>query len=94
MTTAQIISAKLDNDGQKFDTVDGISIDTLCADVHGAGYPSFRDGHGTDTYRYNFADGSAIVVAGGCWDLSVDDYPCYCMAGAGHSEACTEEQGL
>jgi hypothetical protein len=81
MTTAQEISSLLEDDGQRFETRDGIEIDYLCK----AKRPerTFRDGYGTDTYRYDFADGSAIVITDAAWDLAPEGCTGFCWADAG-----------
>ena len=78
-TVAQAISARLGDDGQDWRGFE----DAAESQPHRIEY---RDGHGTDTYRYVYADGSVIMVAGDCWDVGHTD--CYCMAGAGHTERC------
>lgn len=79
-STARRISELLDNDGQCWETTDGRSLDALCREERVT--VAYRGGDpGSDTYRYDFADGSVITVAGGGWDLGYPD--CYCWQGAG-----------
>lgn len=33
--------------------------------------PEYRDGQGTDTYRFQWPDGSAVVFSAGAWDFGV-----------------------
>lgn len=81
MSTAQEISALLDDNGQRFERDDGTNIDALCDQRNGTW--SYRDGYGTDTYRIDFGDGSAIVVAGAGWDLAPKGCEQFCWAGEG-----------
>lgn len=81
MTTAQQISAQLDDDGQQWETADGVDLDYLCKAKRAD--RSYRDGHGTSTYRYSFDDGSAIVIDGAGWDLAPDNCKRFCWAGEG-----------
>ena len=53
-------------DGQDFSWDDG----RLEQDPHV--HMTWRDGYGTDTYRHEFRDGSAIVVAGAGWDFGIN----------------------
>ncbi len=86
MTTAEKIANEFGNDGQQFDLPgtadpnDPDGEDTQLSDVCEArgGVPDYRDGRGTDTVAYRFADGSVLTIAGACWDLG-----CYCHQGAG-----------
>ena len=80
-TTAEKISEKFSNDGQCFTNAAGEELDDVC-EAHTR--PDYRDGYGTDTYRYTFDDGSVITIAGDGWDLG---YPgCYCWQGVGHDD--------
>ena len=72
-----------DNDGQVFETVDGIELEEVCCEYT---RPDYRDGVGTDVIRWTFADDSVITVAGDGWDYGYVD--CYCWRGAGHSDEC------
>ena len=89
-TTAQTISALFGDDGQCWQTEytagEGLdeSLDALCE--RNRGRCEYRDGHGTDTYRYTFADGSVITVAGDGWDYGY--VGCFCWQGVGHSDEC------
>ena len=67
-TTADIVSARLDNDGTKYRTSDGWTLDELVLDHHGrTEQEKPRDAGGRA--RHVFPDGSAIVCAGGGWDV-------------------------
>lgn len=62
-TTAQRISSLLDDDGQRWHDAKGRHLNGI-AETQG-GKRVWRD-H-TDTYRWEFPDGSALLVAGDCW---------------------------
>jgi hypothetical protein len=86
-TAAQKISALLSDDGNTYRTHDG---QTLRALVDAAGgrvqhprSPGFE--------VFVFADGSAIVDAGGGWDLRADGCSEHCWAGVG-CECATEAE--
>lgn len=64
--TATMIAAIFGNDGTTFD-VDGMNIEGTCED-RGAK----KETRG-DATRYPFGDGSAIVIAGGGWDVEGDE---------------------
>lgn len=81
-TLAQKISAMFQNDGQRFETDIGTQLDVVC-DKYVGGKLTYRDGHGTDTYRWDFEDGSSIVVMGACWDIGMSQ-DCFCGAEEGH----------
>lgn len=86
MNQAEKIAAMFGNDGQQWATADGESLDDACEAA--GGVITYRDGWGTDTYKYTFADGSVITVAGAAWDFGYED--CWCWAGLGHDdEPCT-----
>ena len=87
-TTAQQIAARYRNDGQVWRDDSGVELDHACRAAGAA--VEYRDGHGTDTYRYDFADGSCITVAGPAWDFG---YPiCYCCHEEGHTQDCVGAQ--
>jgi hypothetical protein len=85
MTIAQDFAARLGNDGQRWETHDGVSfadlIEQLGAtttfssrqyDVYGGRYyiDGWRGGwFSGDPVRHEFADGSAIVEMGDGWDI-------------------------
>jgi len=81
MTTAQTISAQLDDDGQQWEDAAGTDIATLCDAVSDA--TTHEHGIGAGPRRYDFADGSGIVVTDECWDILAPDCTAYCMAGGG-----------
>ncbi len=79
MTTAEKIALQFENDGQVFE-VDDIHIADVCQDV--AWYPPSVT---SDSERYEFTDGSAIVVTGGGWDLGFPaPATCHCWPNANH----------
>jgi hypothetical protein len=85
-TIAEQIAARLGDNGQRWQTTDGTTLEDLCM---GAG-ASLRCLE-FDFYAYDFADGSTITVAGAAWDLGYAG--CYCWQGVGHetdgSARCT-----
>ena len=83
---AQRIADLFDNDGQNFMGADGsdlteLVIDKSCGNIHRPW---------TEAIRYEFTDGSSIVIAGAAWDLGLDNRECTCWAGVGHSDECDE----
>lgn len=95
-TTAQQIADLLGNDGQNFDVpgLDSVTLDDVARQEYG-GRQEWRDGQRNVSggyYRWNFGDGSAIVVQYGyCWDFPLDSNPdCYCFEGGGpeHNDGC------
>lgn len=85
MTQAQQIADLFSNDGQVWATDTGRSLDSVCIDFGGVKVYG-KEGRDWDFYKYNFADGSAIRIAGGCWDIGYSG--CFCWAGIGHDEGC------
>ena len=86
-TIAATISAMLADDGQRW-YYRGQHLDEIAAQL--GGRRSYRDGWGTDVYRWNFPDQSSLVAAGGGWDfpLSSDEF-CFCWKGEGeHQDGC------
>ena len=71
-TQAEQVSALLDDDGLEFEAEDGRSLDDLCK-AYGARHTSndICDDH------FSFADGSAISVHGGAWDIGYPDCGCW-----------------
>ncbi len=91
MTTAECIALRFQNDGQRF-MVDGDHIADVC--LHTGPHPPNTIG---DSERYEFSDGSAIVITGGGWDIG---HPapatCHCWPYArvgGHSDECVDLSG-
>ena len=92
MTTAMKISAMFNDDGQKFHvqdgSEDGLSLTAACEDNGGE-----RLSDGWDGERYDFPDGSCIVICGGGWDLGFDGCRCFCWPEANwgnHADDCDE----
>lgn len=87
-TTADTISARFGDDGQKFTNAAGERLSYVCdevaVDVH-------RNDE-RDATRYQFADGSAIIIAGDGWDLGIAGATCHCWAGAGHAGGCPQAE--
>lgn len=85
MTSAQVISAFFNDDGQRWCTENGVRMHE-CIEHHG-GVLTWRDGWRTgDTVRADFPDGSCITMAGDAWDIGFPG--CFCWAGCGHDESC------
>lgn len=86
LSLADRVAGALGNDGQRFSAVDGRTLDELVSAANGSsvivrGAPGAREEHplsgGTqsgDRIRHAFPDGSAIIVAGDCWDLEGSEY--------------------
>ena len=68
MTTAERIAGLLGDDGERWETDDGVTFDDLCAE---AGAVRIRDS-ARELTRYEFPDGSAIVAGVGAWDIEGD----------------------
>ena len=64
-TIAEKIAQLLGNDGQRWETEEGLTFDDLCAE---AGAVRIRD-DARELTRYEFPDGSAIVASPGAWDI-------------------------
>ena len=74
MTDAQNLSARYDDDGQKWTDADGVDlVDALDALVDNFDARKYQRAAG-DLYR--LADGSWLVVMGGCWDVLDADGRC------------------
>ena len=88
MTTAEHIALQFKNDGQIFE-VDGIHIADICYDST----PHGPDIIG-DSERYEFIDGSAIVLTGGAWDIGFPaPATCHCWpdgSGGRHNDDCDD----
>ena len=93
MTDADRVAKRFDFDGQKF-TVEvpyaGKTNIWRAIESTGGLRVSFD---GIDRERYEFRDGSSLVICGDCWDLGFPGHlsGCYCMAESnqhGHTENC------
>lgn len=92
LTLAEQVAARLDYDGLRWTTEDGIGLDALARVLNARidHHPHTARWH---TYAYRFPDGSAITVAGDGWDLGYPD--CWCWAswphgtGANGAARCT-----
>ena len=73
MTTAQTIAAIFNNDGQCHDS-DAGSIYDLCK---ARGFAGASD---ADNQRWDFADGSCLILGSEAWDYGHDDTGCVCFA--------------
>jgi hypothetical protein len=88
--TAQQISAMFNDNGQCWETISGKDFDAVCDDHRGS--REWRDGWGTDTYRWLFDDGSCLIVSGAAWDFGYPD--CFCCRGDTHNEECVADLPL
>lgn len=90
-TIAENIARRLDDDGNNFaDRLTGTSLHDMALQ-HGGFRTYYRGSLDTDTQRWKFPDGSAIITVPGAWDLVLnpDDPQCFCMAGNGaHMADC------
>ena len=68
-TIAQRISSAFGDDGQKF-SAGGRQIDDVCRAA--CSHPR-QDPTEPSRYRYEFSDGSALIIDSQCWDLPADD---------------------
>jgi len=83
-TAAEAIARQLDDDGTRWRTEDGYTIDDLVRAFGGT--VQHRSGRSSDEWRAIFPDGSVITASGGAWDLGFPE--CWCWQGNGH-ENCT-----
>ena len=65
LTTAERIAELLLNDGMRFETEDGRTLDELTEEAGGHIIKHETD----DLWRHVFPDGSAIVMSPGAWDI-------------------------
>ena len=79
-TIAQTISSMFGNDGMNFSADDGRDFDEVCCSYHAEKSRGrcWYDADGAmtadydpdgDMVRYEFSDGSAIVISGDAWDI-------------------------
>ena len=88
-TYAEEIAARFGNDGREWIDADGNELEEVL--VASTAICEWRDGRNTDVRRYTLADGSAILLAGDCWDVGFAD--CWCSATAiTHEERCLDRQ--
>lgn len=89
-TIAQQISDSMDNDGSLADNATREKFFRVLRAQDPVRVSTGRE----DVTRYEFRDGSSIVVMDGAWDLGIDDERhCGCWLASGvdtgrHSEAC------
>lgn len=68
LTSAETVSALLGDDGQRWTDDSGLNLADLCEDA-GARRETSTEPDQYDLARWLFGDGSAIVTAGGGWDI-------------------------
>ncbi len=88
-TAAELIAAALGHDGTTWATPDGVVLDDLI-DLHGGVIAHHPEAPDVELYRAVFADGSALLVGVGAWDIGYAT--CWCWQGNGH-ENCTAGEG-
>ncbi|KKM73831.1 hypothetical protein LCGC14_1406460 [marine sediment metagenome] len=95
-TAAQTISALFDDDGENFGNIDDdgtTNIDRACRE-QAISRPDVRDrGFDTASARYDFADGSSLVVGANVWDLGLPG-GCHCGACGGHTDECASARRI
>jgi len=77
MTTAEKIARQLGCDGLQWETEDGVHFVSLVRS-YGCKIEAEERGH---RVRYVFADGSALVEAGGAWDVEGEGLEPYSWQG-------------
>lgn len=82
-TQASIIASILDNDGQRWVTDDGASLEELSR-VFGACVLRIDD-----STRFIFPDKTSILATRQGWDIALS-LECSCLESQGHSERCLE----
>ena len=79
----QIVSDKLDNNGQNFE-IDGKPFGDWAKAQGLIDCVEYKHGHGTMPRRWVFNDGSVIIEEDGGWDFKHPKCTCgYCWEGAG-----------
>ena len=90
MTDAKVLALMLDNNGQRWETDDGRTLEDV-AMAMGALSVCYAD-DGT-AHRVRFLDGSDLILAVNGWDFPMSDDPrCFCWKGAGHTDTCPVNQ--
>lgn len=79
MTIAEKIGALFDNDGHRYKEAEH-DLFEICEDEQYYKLQNWEKG----ATRYEFKDGSAIVIAGECWDYGFEGVQCTCWKEAGH----------
>lgn len=67
-TAAEQIAEQFGNDGQNWRDDDGAHLDYVCTE-HECYVDGYRSTENRDLFRYEFADGSAIVTSPAGWDI-------------------------
>ncbi len=83
-TTAQEIASIFDNDGQVFESAEGVKFSDIVP--HEAARTV-----GESPEKYIFRDGSSLIEYANCWDFALlpDNDDCFCMGGLKyHEETC------
>ncbi|MHC4621928.1 MAG: hypothetical protein ACYTEQ_29670 [Planctomycetota bacterium] len=86
LTLAQTVAARYDNDGQCWETDDGVQFDCMCRRLGAT--REWRDGYRVGhVSRWVFPDESVLIDMESCWDHRAPDCTGYCSDGVG-CECC------
>ena len=88
LTTAQRVAAEMGQDGSRFTGYNGVDLDEICDRLGG----ELIEVHAS-LGRYQFADGSGVIISEDSWDLALDPM-CWCRMDAGHDPENCEKIGL
>lgn len=84
MTIAEKVAGIMGNDGTNWKDEEGNTLEVVCL-TRGAVKFGKDDPRTTNTYKYEFEDGSSIVDANGvAWDLGFMNSDCFCWEQVGH----------
>ena len=89
MTAAEGIANRFNNDGQCWRDSSGVRIYDI-VQANAASVCGVLRGNVGDSERFEFADGSAIVITGGGWDMGYPA-PCACHCWISQPHHCEEE---
>jgi hypothetical protein len=81
---AEQMADRFNDDGECFEDANGTNLSTACRDAG-----AVSEHPGDDVHRYTFPDDSAIIAAGGVWDIGYVD--CFCWQGMGHDDDCDNQ---
>mgnify|MGYP006908253567 CR=1 FL=1 len=85
-TVAHRVAERFHDDGQRFQDDAGIELETVCEEL-AVGISHRERGIAGAPIRFEFLDGSSIVVGGEAWDFGLPG-GCFCMEGNGHNDDC------
>lgn len=85
MTQAEKFAKLFNDDGQCWETKEGIGFDEMMEKFKIR--EEWKHGHRAGmVVRHVFPDGSVITSSGGAWDFGYEK--CFCWVGGGHTEEC------